>query len=252
MPLVFAVLSALILAPATSQSRPAVLVSAALSLSEVLSECGKAFEAKTGQPVTFNFGPSNALARQIVNGAPVDLFISADELQVDFAADRGALRPEPPTPIASNRLVIITRTGGGATWADARALASPRIRRIALGDPSAVPAGVYARTWLERIGLWSQIQDKLIPSHSVRAALAAVASGAAQAAIVYRTDARTSAKVTIAYEVSGDAAPAIAYPAAVPRQARNLDAAHEFLRFLRSPEGQSILAARGFLPPPAR
>jgi molybdate transport system substrate-binding protein len=229
----------------------ALLVSAALSLTEALSECGAAFEARTGHPVTFNFGPSNVLARQIINGAPVDLFVSADELQLDLVARAGALLPAPRVAVASNVLVVVTRADGSGKWTDPRTLASPRIRRIAVGDPHAVPAGVYARQWLERIGLWATLNDKLVPTHSVRGALSAVANGAADAGIVYRTDARSSPKVSVAYEVTGEMAPAIVYPAAVPRQSRNRETARLFVDFLRGPEGRQIMAARGFSPPPA-
>lgn len=229
--------------------RPApLLVSAAVSLTEALTECARSFERTTGHQVSLNFGASNALARQIVNGAPVDVFVSADEAQMAFVAQRGGLLPGTRRPIAGNALAIVTTGDDVQRWRDPSTLASREVRRVAMGDPRAVPAGVYAKQWLERIGLWRAVESKVIPSGSVRAALAAVAGGAVDTAIVYRTDVRAVRGVSIVYEVTGEHAQAIVYPAAVTSQARDVELARRFIEFLRSAEGQKILVSHGFLP----
>jgi molybdate transport system substrate-binding protein len=229
-----------------------LLVSAAVSLTEALSECGSAFERSAGRRISFNFGASNVLARQILHGAPVDVFVSADAAQMDLVDRAGVLRSGSRQTVVSNTLVIIATGHDGPRWADPRRLASPVVRRIAMGDPKAVPAGVYARQWLERAGLWRDVQGRIVPAGSARGALAAVAGGAVGAGIVYRTDARVSRGVHVVFEVAGEAAPAILYPAAVVRQARDPEGAQLFVEFLLGSEAQRIFAAHGFLPPPPR
>ena len=239
------------LAAPPAATRGTLLVSAAVSLTEALQDCGAAFEHETGVAVTFNFGPSNALARQIAQGAPVDVFVSADERQMDLAERAGALLPGTRVTVAGNRLVVIIPGPVNERWPDPSRLLSPAIRRLAVGDPQAVPAGVYAREWLERADLWGRLKRKIVPESSVRAALAATGKGAADAAIVYRTDALVARGVTIVLEVNGPEAPAIRYPAAVVRQSRAPEDARRFTRFLAGPEGRRLLERRGFAPPPA-
>lgn len=233
-------------APASGQP---LLVSAAVSLSEALQECGAAFQRATGRRVTFNFAASNALARQIVHGAPADVFVSADAAQMDVVDRAGRLLAGTRRPIVSNALVIVAAGAGATPWSDPKRLTSPEVRRIAVGDPQAVPAGVYAKQWLARVGLWGAVKGKIVPAGSVRGALAAVNGGAIPVGIVYRTDARAAHGVSVVYEVSGDAAPRISYPAAVVRHAREEEGARLFVKFLAGDEAQRIFAAHGFGPP---
>lgn len=235
----------------TPPASSSLLVSAAVSLTEALTDCAAAFEAHTGQDVNFNFAASNALARQIVHGAPVDVFISADEAQMDVADRAGSLRAGSRVAIAGNTLAVIVPGSGAGRWPEPSRLLSPRVRRIAVGDPRAVPAGVYAMAWLQQIGMRQPLQDRLVPAGSVRGALALVAGGAVDAGIVYLTDARTSHQVAVVYEVRGPGAPSILYTAAVTRQSGNPHGARAFLQFLREKTAQQILARYGFTPPPA-
>lgn len=235
--------------PAPEPSGPSrLLVSAAVSLTEALTDCGDAFLAGTGRRVTFNFASSNTLARQIAYGAPVDAFVSADEAQMDVVERAGALVPGSRVAIAGNTLVVVVAGATAETWPEPSRLLSPSIRRIAVGDPQAVPAGVYARAWLQHIGIWPRLQDRLVPARSVRGALALVEGGAVDAAIVYLTDARVAQRVSVVYEVRGAAAPAVLYSAAVVRQSRNPEGARAFVQFLRGEAGQQILARHGFAP----
>lgn len=230
------------------RDRP-LLVSAAVSLTDALTECGAVFEARTGLPVTFNFAASNVLARQIVHGAPVDVFVSADQAQMEYADRAGALAPGTRTTIAGNLLAIVVPARSVARWDSPAALRSAGVRRIALGDPRAVPAGVYAKAWLEREGLWPAVERKIVPVGSVRAAVAAVAAGGADAAVVYRTDAAAFPSVTIAYVAAGPSAPAVRYTAAVVRRSDRSDQAGRFLQFLTGSEGRRVLGNHGFTPP---
>ncbi len=192
-----------------------------------------------------NLGGSNTLARQIVNGAPVDLFISADEAQMDVVEKAGRLVAASRTPLLSNRLVVIVPADSRAAVSAARDLGAAAVRRVAMGNPDAVPAGVYARRWLEQQALWHAVQPKIVPLPTVRAVLAAVREGRADAGIVYVTDARTEHAVRVAFEVPMNDVPFISCPAAVVRGPREAEAA-KFLAYLRSAEARVVFEAAGF------
>src|SRR5690349_7746094 len=166
-------------------------VSAAISLTDSLDAVARSYATSGGGPVRFNFAGSNVLARQLVNGAPADVFISADEVQMDVAERAQAIDRATRVALLGNRLAVITRTDSAtaALIRDVQDLRREEVRRIALGDPSAVPAGVYARSYLQQIGLWRQVEPKIVPVGNVRAALTVVENGSADAAIVYETDA---------------------------------------------------------------
>jgi molybdate transport system substrate-binding protein len=235
-----------LLTPAGVADAP-VTVSAAISLTDSLQSVAREYEKSGGSAVRFNFAASNVLSRQIVSGAPVDVFISADEKQMDLAADAGAIDVKTRVALLGNRLAIVTRPGGAGV-ADSRALLQLDFRRIAIGDPAAVPAGVYAREYLERVGLWDALQPKLVPVSNVRAALAAVENGSTDAAFIYETDAVGATNVSAALVISGDAAPRIVYPAAIVSRAPNRTAAEHLLAYLRSPAAAAIFARYRFVP----
>jgi molybdate transport system substrate-binding protein len=225
-------------------------VSAAVSLTEALRAIADRWQQAGGPALELNFAASNVLARQILEGAPVDLFISADEAQVDRLVAQNMVDAADHAAIVSNRLVIVSPVGRPIQGALPGALADAAVHRIALGDPQGVPAGVYARGWLQREGLWTHIEPKVVPAASVRAALAAVEAGNADAGIVYRTDVTPQSKVTIAFEVPLDRAPSIVYPAAVVKRSIHRDAARRLLTYLQGQEAQEIFARAGFLPIP--
>lgn len=239
-------LVAVLIVPASAQRREEVLVSAASSLTEVMQRIATAYERRTGTRVVLNLGASNTLARQIVAGAPVDLFISADEAQMNAARDE--ILAGTRVDLLSNQLAVAVPSDRPRPVRSARDLVAPAFKRIAIGDPAAVPAGVYARQYLERAGAWTQIEPKVIPTGSVRLALAAVENGAADAAIVYRTDVAAAKGARLAFVVPADDAPRIVYPAAVIRSAPHADAARQLLAFLRGREAGDIFRAAGFIP----
>jgi molybdate transport system substrate-binding protein len=223
--------------------RPELLVFAAASLTDALGEIGAGFEARTGVRVLFSFAGSNALARQIQAGAPADVFVSANLERMDELERAGLVRPEDRVSLLSNRLTVVVPRSSTLTVSTPRDLEGAR--RLALGDPEAVPAGIYARRWLERIGLWDALRARVVPTLDVRAALAAVESGAADAGIVYRTDAAISRRVRVVLEVSPDEAPRIEYPAAVLASSPAPEA-RRFLKHLQSAATRVVFTRLGF------
>ncbi len=184
-----------------------ILVFGAASLTESLQELGKQFEASAGTKVAFSFASSSDLARQIEAGAPADVFFSADTAKMDALEKAGLVRAGDRREFLSNVLVVVVPSDSAAKIASAKDLAA--LPKLALADPSAVPAGIYARKWLTQEGVWDSIERKVVPTLDVRAALAAVAGGDIPAGIVYRTDAAVSKEVRIAYTVTNG--PAITY-----------------------------------------
>jgi molybdate transport system substrate-binding protein len=220
------------------------VVSAAASLTDALTEVADRYERATGERVALNFAASNVLARQIAGGAAVDLFISADVAQMDaVAAD---IAPGTRVALLSNSLAIAVPSDRPAHFASPRDLLSAAYRRIAVGEPSSVPAGVYARHYFKRLGLWQELQPRLVPAGSVRLALAAVESGAADAAVVFRSDVRPGGRSVVAFDVPPDESPAIVYPAAILRTGDNPDAARRFLAYLQSSPARDVFVRAGF------
>ncbi len=234
---------------AAGQGTPAqkpITVSAAVSLTDALTAVAEAY-ARTGGSVRLNFGASNVLARQIVNGAPVDLFVSADEAQMDLVAAAGLLKDGTRVNLLRNQLAVAVPSDRPRTFKSIRELAEPGFRRIATGDPAAVPVGRYAQQYLEAEGLWGAIQARIVPAGSARAALAAVESGAADAAIVYRTDVRVALRSTVAWVVPADRGPRILYPVAIVRTTAAAGEAKRFLDFLLGDPAARIFERFGFV-----
>jgi molybdate transport system substrate-binding protein len=225
-----------------------VLIGAAVSLKEPLVAIAKRFEAvHAGSHVQLAFGASNALAAQARAGAPMDLLVSADEQSVDVVAAAGLVHAGRRAVIAGNRLVVVVMPGLAARVTGPNDLKRPELRRVAIGGPR-VPAGEYAREWLTRAGLIDALTPRLVTTEHVRAALAAVDTGNAEAAIVYATDARAAKSAKLAFAIPDAEQPRIVYVAALLR-AKPL--AEAFFEALRSAESRRTLEAAGFLAPPA-
>ncbi|MDX2187490.1 MAG: molybdate ABC transporter substrate-binding protein [Opitutaceae bacterium] len=224
-----------------------VTVLAAASLSDVLKETAPLFEKASGHTLRFNFGGSGTLARQIKEGAPADVFISADEARIDQLEKAGLLQTDSRCILLANTLVVVVAAEGGPGVQALADLGGPGIKRIVIGDPATVPAGSYARDHLQQAGLWEEISGKLLPVDSVRAALAAVEIGNADAGFVYRTDALVSRKVRIALEIPRDRGPRIVYPGAVLKDARCEAAARAYLEWITTEGAQRVFARHGFL-----
>jgi molybdate transport system substrate-binding protein len=227
-----------------------VLISAASSLTESLTEIGAAYtRLHPRTTVRFNFAASGVLQQQILQGAPVDVFCSASPKEMD--ALQKERRIEVPTRLdfAGNRLVLIAPVGSRLRgWSD---LAAPAVRRIAISAPASVPSGRYAQEVLTKRSLWEAVKAKAVFGQNVRQTLTYVATGDADAGFVFKTDAlHDAAKVRVVAEATPgkDHAP-IVYPAAVVANAPNHGAAQSFVLFLRSAPARQILARHGFTLP---
>ena len=237
--------AALTFAPTPAAAQPPLVISVAASLADVMSELARRHEQATGQAVRLNVAGSNFIARQIVEGAGADAFVSADQVQMDVVEKAGRLVPGTRVDLLTNQLVVVGRPGGVLRVDGPAALAAPAVGRVALGNPDSVPAGVYARQWLERAGTWRDVAPKVVPAMTVRAALAAARAGRVDAAIVYATDAATEPSMPVLYRVPAADAPPIVYPAAVVR-GPNETAARRFVTYLRSAEAGGVFRMAGF------
>lgn len=240
-------LLSIILAVSLPQGRAADLtVHAAASLTDVMRELAPLYEKSSGDKLAFNFGASSALARQIQEGAPADVFFSADEAKMDALENAGLLLPGTRENLLGNTLVIVVPSDSTLKVDSAAALAKPEIKKVAIAEPNSVPAGVYSKEYLTRLGLWDQVLPKVVPTESVRAALAAVESGNVEAGTVYKTDAQISKKVKIAFEVPVGEGPKIIYPAAALKDSKNPAQAKKLLSFLNSTEARAAFKKYGF------
>jgi molybdate transport system substrate-binding protein len=222
-------------------------VSAAASLADAMRELAPRFEAaQPGTRLQFNFGASGALLQQIARGAPVDVFASADESTMDRAQAAGWVWASARHDFATNTLVLVVPAAGTAA---PRSLADlTGLRRIAIGQPSSVPAGRYAREALEAAGLWATVQARTIGTQSVRQALDVVARDEVDAGFVYATDAALMpGKVRVALRVPTTTP--IRYPIAALAASRHADEAERFVQFMLGPEARAVLARYGFSTP---
>jgi molybdate transport system substrate-binding protein len=232
---------------ATVTARAAdITVFAAASLTDSLKQIAADYQKQTGRTVTFNFEASSILARQIVEGAPADIFFSADETQMDRLAERGLIDAATRVDRLRNTLVVVAPKGSDLEIHSPADLAAEGVKQIALADPKAVPAGVYAKEWLEKLGVWDAVKPKVVPAENVRAALAAVASGNVDVGVVYKTDAAISKRVKIVYEVPRADGPDIRYPMALVKASEHPDEAKRFLEYLDSDDAARVFERFGF------
>lgn len=224
-------------------------VSAAASLGGAFADLAERFEAAHPEhEIRLNLGGSGALLQQIRAGAPVDVFASADGETMDRAIAEGLVDARQRHDIARNTLVLAVPADAAVLPTDLATLADPRIRRIAIGQPDAVPAGRYAREALQSARLWEALAPRLVPAQNVRQALDYVARGEVDAAFVYATDLTLQpGRVKRAFAVR--VATPIRYPIAPVTDSREPGTARTFVEFVRSADGQAILRRHGFLPP---
>jgi molybdate transport system substrate-binding protein len=224
-----------------------ITVFAAASLTDGLKEIARDYQSKTGDKIEFNFAASSVLERQIEEGAPADIFFSADEAKMDSLDKKGLVEKNTRRSRLSNSLVLVVPADSTISLKLPKDLTNADIVRVALADPKSVPAGIYAKEYLTKIHLWDEIAPKVVPMENVRAALAAVESGNADAGIVYKTDAAISKKIGIAYEVPRQDGPKISYPMALMKEAREPKAARAFLEYLDSDAAGQVFAKFGFI-----
>jgi len=245
--LVLQILTGAVLAIDWPANAATVNVFAAASLMDSLKAISETYAKQSGDKLVFNFAASSTLARQIEAGATADIFFSADEAKMDWLEQKGLIDPATRRSRLSNALVIVVAAEAGASISSASDLTRAGVRRVAVGDPRAVPVGVYAREYLEKQGLWKALQPKLVITENVRAALSAVESGDADAGIVYKTDALISKKVRVGFVVPPAAGPKISYPMALVKNAKAYEAARKFLNYLESVEAGKVFERYGFI-----
>ena len=224
-----------------------VTVFAAASLTDSLKQIAVDYEKDSKDKIIFNFGASSTLARQIEEGAPADIFFSADEAKMDDLEKKDQIIKATRKSRLSNSLVIVVTDDSALRIHSAHDLAKAEIKHIALADPKTVPAGIYSKTYLEKIKLWRAIAPKVVPMNNVRAALAAVESGNVEAALVYKTDAAISKKVKVVHEIPRADGPAISYPMALVKESKQPEAAKNFLRYLDSDGSTKVFEKFGFI-----
>jgi len=217
-------------------------VCAAASLHEALDEIQRLYAPH--QRVVMSYGSSGMLAQQIERGAPADVFLPAAPQPMDGLAAKGLLVPGTRRNLLRNRIVLVTPLQGGPTTFEA--LADPRWKLIALGDPGSVPAGNYGKQVLTALHLWGRVQQRLVLAQDVRQVLGYVETGNADAGIVYATDAQTSAKVRVA-EVAPEATHTpVLYPVAVLTESAHPREARAFVDFLASEAARAVFTRHGF------
>ncbi len=224
--------------------RGEVTVYAAASLTNALEEAARIYGEETGTRVDLRFGGSGALSVEIEHGAPADFFIAADIEWFDYLKGKGILVEESQVMLGWNRLVVIVPNSATASVPNSH-LGLTILERIAVGDPESVPAGRYALQALRGLGAYEMVKDRLVFTHSVRAALVQVERGEADGGIVYASDALASKKVRVAFEIEEKTHDPIVYPAAMITGSPHPEAARAFLNFLAGPEGRRILAEHG-------
>jgi len=243
--LIAGLMMALPLAAAAQQ----LTVSAAASLSDAFKEIGRRFEAtKSGVTVRCNFAASGVLIQQIAQGAPVDVFASADQETMNRGVEQKLIEPDTRRDFAANVVVLVAPAQGGPALKTLADLGRPDVKRIAVGKTETVPVGRYTKQLLEAANLWAPLQPKLVQADSVRQVLDYVARGEVEAGFVYRTDAAIMAdKVQVALAPGGHTP--VTYPVAVVSESRQKALAKEFAEYLRSPAAQEVLARFGFAKP---
>jgi molybdate transport system substrate-binding protein len=225
-----------------------VLVFAAASLKNALDEANSLFLFENGSGVRVSYGASSALAKQIENGAPADVFISADLDWMDYVAERKLIKPDTREKFLGNRLVLVANADSklsltiGPNLQLAQAIGDGR---LAMADPTSVPAGKYGKAALEKLGVWGSVAGKIAPALDVRAALLLVSRGEAPLGIVYQTDAAADKNVKVIGTFPESTHPPIVYPIAILAGSNN-GVAPVYVQYLLSPKAEPLFEKRGF------
>ena len=224
-----------------------LVVSAAVSVENAFVKIANLYTARTGTKVNFSFGASGNLERQIEAGAPVDVFASAGEKEMDHLQSQSLIEPGTRADFAGNSLVLVVPAGSKLKLDSFRQLAEPQVKRLSIGDPKTVPAGFYAQQALQNLHLWRKLHSRLIFAEDVRQVLDYVMRGEVDAGIVYSTDVMIAhGKVQQVAEAPAGTYGPIRYPIAVVKGCAHPEAARQFVKLVLSPEGEGILKKCGF------
>ena len=246
---ILALVAALVGTPPPAAGQETITVFAAASLKNALDDANAAFTKSTGIKVTASYEASSTLAKQIEQGAPADVFISADLQWMDYASAHKLIKPDTRFNLLGNRLVLIApKDSKLANVAIAQGFDLAKLAgddRIAVADVKAVPAGRYAQAALEKLGAWAEAEPKLAQAENVRATLAFVARGETPVGIVYETDAKIEPKVKIVGVFPNGSYPPVTYPIAATAASKS-PAVARYLNFLRTPAAKAIFEKYGF------
>ncbi|WP_321460813.1 molybdate ABC transporter substrate-binding protein [uncultured Vibrio sp.] len=242
-----ACLSAMLSVAFSANAETAIKVYAASSMTNAIDEIVQNFEDKFDVAVTPVYGGSSSIARQILNGAPADVFISANTKWMDYLVDEGVISSDNVTSLVGNSLVLIAPKASNSSafnFNDSKAWqAALNDGRLALGNPTSVPVGMYAKESLTTLGVWKDIKYKVAPTKNVRLALALVERGEAPLGVVYKTDALLTDKVKIVSEFASDTHSAIVYPAAIVNDSTESE---QFFRYLSTEDAKDVFVKYGF------
>jgi molybdate transport system substrate-binding protein len=231
-----------------TNKRTQLIISAAASLQHSMELIQQDYEAKHQKvDLIFNYGSSGALQQQIQQGAPVDVFLSAGQVQMDRLTDLQLIKQS--QTLMKNNLVVIISSNSKYKWNGLESLIADEILHIAIGQPESVPAGLYAEQALNNRQLWDQIEDKLIFAKDVRQVLSVVETGNAEVGFVYKTDAVGSKKVQIVEELSEDIHEPIVYPVGLLNTSKYPEEALAFYQYLLSEQASSVYTDMGFMQP---
>ncbi|GMK44312.1 molybdate ABC transporter substrate-binding protein [Paenibacillus glycanilyticus] len=232
------------------QRKVELTISAAASLTDALNDIQKMYEEKNPNvKLNFNFGASGALQQQIEQGAPADLFLSAAAKNLKALVDKQLIDTDKQTNLLSNELVVVVPADGGIALATENDLTKAEVKHVAVGIPESVPAGNYAKESLTNAKLWDSLQAKSVQGKDVRQVLQYVETGNADAGFVYKTDALTSDKVKIAFNVDPATYTAIQYPIGIVKATKHSKEAEDFYAYLQSQEALDVFVKYGFSVP---
>lgn len=224
-----------------------VTVSAAASLTNAFTDIAAQFEKKNpGNNISLNFGSSGNLRMQIEGGAPVDVFASADEKQMNLLNNKSLIDNSSRKDFTSNSLVLIIPANSTLNITNITDLTNPNVKLIGIGNPDTVPVGNYTKTALTEAGLWSQLETKMVPGEDVKAVLTHVEGNNVDAGFVYQTDAKNAKPGTIKVVSNVSVSTPVTYPIAVVSASTHKETAQKFLDFVTGTEGQEILKEYGF------
>jgi len=230
----------------SGDGRPPLTVFAAASLRAVVDDAARAWGERNGREVRVSYGASSTLARQVGQGAGADVVLSANPRWIDWLDERGELAPDSRRGFAGNALVVVAPRARPFRWEPTASLAAAFDGKLALGDPSHVPAGVYARQALERLDQWDALAGRVVAASDVRAALRFVSDGGAPAGIVYRTDALAAGDaVVVVARLPSELHDPIRYVGAAVASG-DVAASRSFLDWLSGPDGAVVIERYGF------
>ncbi len=233
--------------PPTPPQKIELNISAAASLKDVLIEIQKNYEAKNPNiKLSYNLGSSGSLQKQIEQGAPADIFFSASPKQMNGLEAKNLINKSTRKNMVENKLVIVVPKSSTNSITRYEDLAKNEFQKIGIGETTTVPAGQYAQEVLKHLGIWDKVQNKAVLAKDVRTVLTYVETGNVEAGIVYKTDAASSDKVTIAATAPEGSHQPILYPIAILSATKQPKAAEDFLNYLTTPECKTIFEKYGF------